>query len=181
VEKELLLKIVRDAIKSEFTKEEIDREKLIEENPELKNKGAVFVTLKKDNQQIGCIGSLRAYRPLLDDLISNAKASAFRDPRFPPLEEEELDTIDIEISILSPLRQIFYRDIDDLKSRIRPNIDGIILKLGSCQATFLPQVWKDIPSFDSFFSHLCKKACIDTTNCLDRYPTIFTYRVENIK
>jgi len=181
MQKELLLKIVKEAIESEFNQKSIDKQKLIEKNPELKEKGAVFVTLHKDNKLRGCIGSLVAHRSLLDDLISNAKSSAFKDPRFPPLRRDELEKIDIEISILSPYKQIFYKNIDDLKKKIRPNIDGVILKLGSYQATFLPQVWEDIPSFDSFFANLCQKAGIKVSGCLDRNPTIFIYQVKKVK
>jgi len=102
--------------------------------------------------------SLIAYRPLIDDLIENAKSSAFNDPRFPPLKREDIDNITIEISLLSPYKRVEYRDKDDLKGKIRPKVDGVVLKLNGYQATFLPQVWEEIEDFELFFSYLCQKA-----------------------
>ncbi len=83
----ILLKIAKDAILSEFDKRIIDRENLIKRYPELLRRGAVFVTIKERESLRGCIGSLIAYRPLIDDLIENAKSSGFKDQGFPPLKE----------------------------------------------------------------------------------------------
>ncbi len=182
MKKELLLEIARKAIEVEFNNRHIDREYLLKKYPELKEKRAVFVTLnRRDGNLRGCIGSLIAHRTLLDDIISNAKASAFNDPRFPPLTKDELKDITIEISLLSPYKKLDYRNIEDLKRKIRPKIDGVILKLKNYQATFLPQVWEDIPDFNSFFAHLCQKAGINPYGCLEKHPDIFTYQVEKIK
>ncbi len=116
---------------------------------------------------------------LLDDLIHNAQAAAFEDPRFPPLSEEEFEKVQIEISLLSTPQELFYRDIDDLKSKIRPDVDGVILQEGYYQATFLPQVWEQLPSFDLFFAHLCQKAGM-SANCLENHPQISTYQVTKV-
>jgi len=181
MDKKLLLQIAHDAIESSFTHNDVDRAKLLRENPELKEDGAVFVTLRKNGRLRGCIGSLIAHRPLLDDLIYNAKAAAFNDPRFKPLSLSELNNIEIEISLLSVPKKIEYKDKEDLKKKIRPNIDGVILQLGNYKATFLPQVWEEIPDFDLFFDHLCQKAGLKAEGCLDRHPTIYTYQVEKIE
>jgi len=178
--KEILLEIARGAIVSKFNHKIIDREKLLKAYPELAKNGAVFVTLKKSDNLRGCIGSLIAHRSLLDDIISNAVSAGFKDPRFPPLSESELSEIKIEVSLLSPYKELIYKDKDDLKKKIRVNVDGVILKLGSNQATFLPQVWEDIADFDSFFAHLCHKAGL-SPNCLDYHPKIYTYQVEEIE
>jgi AmmeMemoRadiSam system protein A len=180
MKKELLLEIAKSAILNEFTKKELNRDAILKKYPELGEKGAVFVTLKKGGDLRGCIGSLIAYRSLLEDIISNAKASAFHDPRFKPLDRGELSQIDIEISILSPYKMVMYRDKEDLKRKIRPNIDGVILKLGTYQATFLPQVWETLPDFDLFFANLCRKAGVESLDCLDKQPTIFVYQVEKV-
>ncbi len=181
MKKELLLQIAKEAIENEFSHKDIDRDKLLAKYPELKKDGATFVTLKQHGQLRGCIGSIIAHRSLLDDLIYNAKSSAFKDPRFPPLREDELPYTDIEISLLSPYKEIEYKDVEDLKKKIHPNIDGVILKLGSYQATFLPQVWEELPDFDLFFAHLCQKAGINIVSCLENHPHIYTYQVEKIE
>jgi AmmeMemoRadiSam system protein A len=181
MKKDILLKIAKDAILSEFDNRKIDRENLIREYPELLKRGAVFVTIKERGELRGCIGSLVAHRPLIDDLIENAKSAAFRDPRFLPLKRDEIDDINLEISILSPYKEIEYRDINDLKKKIRPNIDGVVLKLNGYQATFLPQVWEELPTFEEFFAHLCLKAGINPKGCLEAHPQIYTYQVEKIE
>jgi AmmeMemoRadiSam system protein A len=181
MDKQLLIKIAKNAIESRFNKKTIDKDKLIRENPDLKKDGAVFVTLKQHGRLRGCIGSLIAHRPLIDDLIENAQSAAFNDPRFLPLGKDELKDTDIEISLLSPYKELEYKDKEDLKRKIRPNIDGVILKLGTHQATFLPQVWEELPDFDLFFAHLCQKAGLRVSNCLSNHPTIYTYQVEKIE
>ncbi len=179
--KKVLLNIARIAIKEEFLghKELNDevKKRLIAMCPELSKPGAVFVTINERSSLRGCIGSLVAYRPLIDDVIENAKAAAFGDPRFPPLRPEEFDEISIEISLLSEPKPLEYRDIEDLRQKIRPGVDGVVLKLDGHQATFLPQVWEDLPSFEQFFAHLCLKAGLPA-NCLEYHPQILTYQVE---
>lgn len=181
MKKELLLRIASDAIQSRFDNTQIERSALLQAHPELQEQGAVFVTLKQDGNLRGCIGSLVAHRSLLDDVISNAKAAAFGDPRFSPLREAEFEDTDIEISLLSAPQELHYSDREDLKRKIRPEIDGVILKLGFNHATFLPQVWEDLPDFDLFFAHLCQKAGLSASGCLERHPTISTYQVERIE
>ena len=181
--KSYMIEIAKDAIKEELLKKKlIDRDKLLESYPKLAQKGAVFVTLQKRSSLRGCIGSLVAHRVLLDDLIENAKSAAFRDPRFPPLSLEEFESEDfeVEVSILSSPSELEYSDILDLKSKIRVGVDGVILKQGANQATFLPQVWEQLRDFDSFFSHLCQKANL-SPSCLKSNPKIYTYQVEKIK
>ncbi len=178
--KDILLKIAKDAIKSEFDSTKIDKEALIKKYPYLSEQKATFVTLNLNNNLRGCIGSLIAHRSLIDDLIHNAKAAAFSDPRFAPLTKEEFEKIEIEISLLSTPKKVDYTDIDDLKSKITIGKDGVILKLGSYQATFLPQVWEQLSSFELFFDHLCQKAGLGV-NCLSNHPEIYIYHVEKIK
>lgn len=118
----------------------------------------------------------------MDDLIQNAQSAAFNDPRFPPLTLEEFSSNDItvEVSILSEPKPLSYSDMADLKSKIKIGEDGVILKLGNYQATFLPQVWEQLPTFESFFAHLCQKAGLPA-NCLESKPQIFIYHVEKIR
>ena len=162
--------------------EDFDLENALKTYPVLEENGAAFVTINKEpNEQLrGCIGSLQAYRPLYKDIIMNAQAAALRDPRFRPLSVEELDEINIEVSILSEPQPLEYVDIDDLKKKVVPFEDGIILKLDGRQATYLPQVWEQLPKFDDFFSSLCMKANL-SGNCLSQHPEISTYRVKKYK
>ncbi|GIU00673.1 hypothetical protein TSL6_11790 [Sulfurovum sp. TSL6] len=162
--------------------EDFDLEHALKTYPILKENGAVFVTINtKPNEQLrGCIGSLQAYRPLYEDIIHNAQAAALRDPRFVPLRVEELDHITLEVSILSEPQILHYTDSEDLKSKVVPFQDGIVLKLNGKQATYLPQVWEQLPKFDDFFSSLCMKANLGR-DCLSHHPEISTYRVKEYK
>jgi AmmeMemoRadiSam system protein A len=177
-----LIDIAKDAILEEFEAHQIvDRSLLLKKYPALSRKGAVFVTLEKDKNLRGCVGSLIAHRTLLDDIISNAKSAAFRDNRFRPLRRDEFDdrNFSVEISILSEPKLLRYKDAKDLSKKIRPQIDGVILKYGRYQATYLPQVWEQLPRFDYFFTTLCKKAGLNG-NCLEMHPEIYLYQVEKI-
>jgi hypothetical protein len=120
--------------------------------------GATFITLKEDGRLRGCIGSLEARRPLVDDVRHNAIAAAFRDPRFPPLTESEFNKIEIEISVLSEAEPMDFFDERDVLAQLHPGVDGIILEWGMHRATFLPQVWEDLPQPKRFLEHLKNKA-----------------------
>jgi len=159
-----------------------DLEHALKSFPVLQENGAVFITLTTEpNEQLrGCIGSLQAYRPLYKDIIANAQAAALRDPRFTPLTMKELNHIKIEVSILSQPEILEYHDIKDLKNKVKPLQDGIILKYQGKQATYLPQVWEDLPQFDAFFSSLCQKANLPI-DCLSQHPEISTYQVKKYK
>ncbi len=180
---EIYLLLARVAIAQAVGLEyDIDLEEILENYPKLKEKGATFVTITigKDNTLRGCIGSLEAYRPLYEDIILNARAAALHDPRFVPLSKKEYDDIKIEVSLLSEPKVLIYKDIDELKQKIKPYHDGVILKFGNHQATFLPQVWEQLPDFDMFFAHLCQKAGLKQ-NCLENDPEILTYTVDKYK
>lgn len=173
----VLLSIARDAIKSRFEPLEIDKIALLDAYPEMEKRSACFVTLKQNGRLRGCIGSLVAHRSLLEDIIANARSAAFKDPRFEPLQEDELEKTKIELSLLSPPALLEYRDTKDLKAKIHVGRDGVVLKVQEHQATFLPQVWEELPEFELFFSHLCQKAGLKA-DCLEAHPEIYTYQVE---
>ncbi len=119
---------------------------------------ATFVTLQKQGQLRGCIGMLEAYRPMAEDVALNAFSAAFKDYRFPPLEADELDELDIHISILSPAEPIAFTSEQNLIDQLRPGIDGLILEEGPKRGTFLPSVWESLPDPRQFLQHLKQKA-----------------------
>ncbi|MDX1809510.1 MAG: AmmeMemoRadiSam system protein A [Sulfurospirillaceae bacterium] len=175
--KEVVLKLARAAIgESLGLQQNLSLDTILKENPWLEEDGAVFVTLSINGNLRGCIGSLSAHRKLYEDIIYNARSAAFNDPRFNSLSKEEFEYIRIEVSILSKTKQLTYGSIEDLKSKIKIGIDGVVLQASGRQATFLPQVWDQLPTFELFFSNLCQKAGL-VGNCLDMHPEISIYQV----
>ncbi len=178
----ILLRIAKTAILQKFDPSYVlDKKALIEQYPFLAKPGAAFVTLNKHNALRGCIGSIVAHQSLLEDIIHNARSAAFSDPRFNPLKPEELaEDLTLEVSVLSEPVKIEYSDYEDLKRKIVPKKDGLILKYGSYQGTFLPQVWEELPSVEAFLEHLSYKAGANPT-IYNYHPDIYRYRVEHIK
>ena len=155
----LLIALARQAIASQF-------EQVISDLPHpdwLDLPAAVFVTLTQCNANgqsalRGCIGSLEAQRSLYDDVLANARAAAFKDPRFPPLSRKEFDTTRIEVSILTPAEPMQFDNETDALHQLRPGIDGVILEHDWHRATFLPQVWQQLPEPRQFMANLKQKA-----------------------
>jgi AmmeMemoRadiSam system protein A len=129
-----------------------------ESAPWLRQPGATFVTLMRHDQLRGCIGSLEARRPLGDDVKSNAVAAALQDTRFSPLTVAELDDLVVEVSLLSAPEPLPVTGEDDLLRQLRPGLDGIVLQRGLQRATFLPQVWEQLPEPRVFVEQLKRKA-----------------------
>jgi AmmeMemoRadiSam system protein B/AmmeMemoRadiSam system protein A len=127
-------------------------------NQALGEQRACFVTLNENNQLRGCIGSLEAHRPLVKDVSDNAYAAAFRDPRFPPLSDAELEKLDIHISILTPASPMSFSSESDLISQLRPGKDGLILEDVGHRGTFLPSVWESLKTPEQFWRELKRKA-----------------------
>lgn len=177
----ILLRIAKTAILSKFDdKYLLDEESLLMKYPFLDKNGAVFVTLKYDNDLRGCIGSIIAHCRLFDDVVRNAKSAAFSDPRFAPLSSDELSHLTLEVSVLSEPEILEYRDYDDLTAKVQPNIDGLILKHGRYQGTFLPQVWEQLATPELFLEHLSMKAGANPS-IYKEHPTIYRYGVEHIE
>lgn len=120
--------------------------------------GACFVTLTEHGRLRGCIGSLEAWRPLIDDVRENAVAAALRDSRFAPLSAAELPQIRVEVSLLGASEAIDFRDEADALAQLRPGEDGVILDCDGRRATFLPQVWDELPDPARFLAQLRRKA-----------------------
>jgi AmmeMemoRadiSam system protein A len=126
--------------------------------PWLLDPGACFVTLTQQGELRGCIGSLEAHRPLLADVKANALAAAFRDPRFSPLAQHELDVVEIEVSLLSLMQPLTFASEAGALAQLRPGIDGVVFEFGARRSTFLPQVWEQLPEPDEFIAQLKRKA-----------------------
>ena len=125
----------------------------------------VFVTLRKHGQLRGCIGHMEASRTLAREVAQLACSAAFEDPRFPPVQEEELPQLSISLSVLSPKQPVSFRDEADLLRQLRPGVDGLMISSGDLHATFLPQVWEELPDAPRFLRHLKRKAGIPDDQC----------------
>jgi AmmeMemoRadiSam system protein A len=119
---------------------------------------ATFITLEIDGRLRGCIGTLEARSPLVQDVAEHAFSAAFEDPRFMPLRQEELPHLDIHISILSPPEPMEFSSEDDLLARLQPGVDGLIIRFGQRRATFLPSVWESLSEPYVFLAQLKQKA-----------------------
>lgn len=180
-EKQILLRLAREAVESAVKGEALpplDRQTL---PSSLREEGASFVTLTIHGELRGCIGALEAYQPLADDVREHAVAASLRDPRFPPVGESELSRIRLEVSRLTAPHPLEYSSGDDLLKKLRPHVDGVILKDGFRRATFLPQVWEKIPDPAEFLDHLCQKMGARPGLWRDAKLVVQTYQVEEFR
>jgi hypothetical protein len=167
-----LIALARNAIETSLFQAEEANSDL----PWLQQCGATFVTLTKDGQLRGCIGSLEAARPLAMDVAENARGAAFRDPRFPRLAADEWPRCRVEVSLLSAPKRIEFADDADLLAQLEPGVDGVILECDGKRSTFLPQVWEGLPDKRAFLAELVKKAGLPVDTRLARCR-ISRYRV----
>ena len=141
----------------------------------------VFVTLKMADQLRGCIGSLEADRPLVDNVRANARNAAFHDPRFAPLTVDEWPQVQIELSVLSTPRKLAYPSAEALPEHLTPRVDGVVIRKGYSSATFLPQVWKQLPRPQDFLAHLCLKAGLSASAWRKGDLEVETYQVQSFE
>ena len=156
-EKQILLRLAREAMDHAVRGMKLPSLENESLSPRLRENGASFVTLTIHGELRGCIGALEAYQPLADDVREHAIAAALSDPRFPPVGENELNRIKLEVSRLTVPHLLEYSSGEELPVKLRPHVDGVILKDGFRRATFLPQVWEQIPDAEDFLDHLCSK------------------------
>jgi AmmeMemoRadiSam system protein A len=153
-----LLRIARASIEQGLLGEGPLRPDLTPLSARLRADGASFVTLERNGELRGCIGSLEARQALARDVGEHAYDAAFRDPRFPPLSPSELADLHLSISVLSAPQPIEFKDEADLIDTIRPGVDGLILADDGYRGTFLPSVWESLPDPREFLRHLKRKA-----------------------
>ena len=177
-EQQILLRMARQAVECGVRGETLpplDQSSLSSQLVEI---GASFVTLTIHGELRGCIGALDPHLPLAQDVREHAMAAALQDPRFPPVREDELSRIQIEISRLTRPILLEYKDSADLLSKLRPHVDGVILRDGFRRATFLPQVWEKIPDRAEFLRYLCHKLGSGENAWNTQHLDVFIYQVE---
>ncbi len=150
----------------------------LEKEEALQAHRGTFVTLNLNGNLRGCIGSLTADESIIAGVKRNAVNAAFKDPRFPPLTKEEAGQIDIEVSILTDPQSLEYEDANDLLAKLCPEVDGVIIKKGLARATFLPQVWEQLPDRTTFLEHLCAKAGLPQNAWEQGDLEVYTYQVQ---
>ncbi len=151
-----------------------------ESAPWLLELGASFVTLRLHKKQRGCIGTLLAHRPLLDDIKANACAAAFKDPRFKPLTAAEFRDIDIEILLLSALNALHFANEATALAQLQPHVHGVIFQYGNHRSTYLPHAWDSFADPAMFLATLKQKAGLPP-NFWDARVEIHTYTVTRLR
>jgi hypothetical protein len=177
-EKQTLLRLARQAVEHGVRGEQPPPMDPACLTSRLREPGATFVTLTVNGDLRGCIGALEAHQPLAEDVREHALAAALYDPRFPPVQVGELGRIRIEVSRLTEARPLEYASPGDLLKKLRPNIDGVILKDGIRRATFLPQVWEKLPDPVDFLDHLCRKMGDRSNLWREGKLQVYVYQVE---
>ncbi len=176
-ERQRMLQVAREAIRSPLEGEKNYNIDLARFSDRLKQERATFITLNIDGRLRGCIGSLVAHRPLILDVAHNAQAAAFKDPRFSSLSHDEYELVDMHISVLSQPQPLKVASREELIEKLRPGIDGLIIKEGSFQATYLPSVWDQLPDTEQFVTELRRKAGLDPEGWSD-HTEVLTYTTE---
>ena len=179
---QILVKLARKTIMEKLGRKSTDLEanalaKALQDD-KFKTTCGTFVTLKIHGQLRGCIGNLTSSDSVLTGIKQNAINAAFHDPRFSPLSDDEFDQTEIEVSILTEPRPLEYRDGQDLVKKLQKDIDGVLIRKGRASATFLPQVWEQLPRPEDFLGHLCMKAGLPSDAWQDSDLEILTYQVQ---
>jgi uncharacterized protein len=177
-EQKTLLRLAREALECSVKGEHLPPLDSSALTPRLFEEGASFVTLTEGGQLRGCIGALEPYQSLAQDVREHAVAAALEDPRFPPVNEREVDRINIEISRLTRPVPLQYSDASDLLCKLRPNVDGVILRDAFRRATFLPQVWEKISDPAEFLDNLCYKMGANPDLWRRKHLEVLIYQVE---
>jgi len=150
---------------------------VLEDDGFKKHRGT-FVTLTIDGQLRGCIGNIAPSEDILHGVRRNAVNAAFHDPRFHPLSKAEMERARIEVSILTKPQPLLFQGGRDLIEKLRIHVDGVIIQKGPAQATFLPQVWDQLPRPEDFLAHLCKKAGLSSDAWKKPGLNVLTYQIQ---
>jgi AmmeMemoRadiSam system protein A len=153
-----LLRLARSSIEHGLVHNEPLPIHVEELSAQLAEPAATFTTLHRDGRLRGCCGTLEAAHPLAVNVANSAFQAAFRDSRFDPVGQDEFDALRLEVSVLSPLEPVRVCDEADLLDRLQPGTDGLVLIEGKRRATFLPEVWEQLPEPRTFLAQLKKKS-----------------------
>jgi uncharacterized protein len=157
-QRQTLLELGHESIERGLAERRLPAWSEAKSGPDLQIERATFTTITLHGTLRGCCGTLHAMRTVAADVWHNAFASAFSDPRFPPLARSQYPSIDLKISVLSPLEPVPVESERELLETLRPNTDGLVLELDATRATFLPAVWEQLPEPHQFVRHLKHKA-----------------------
>ena len=177
-ERAFLLKLARQSIESVVNRRPLPALEVDKLSPALSAPGVSFVTLTRGSMLRGCIGALEPYQSLAEDVREHAASAAVDDYRFQPVGPEEVAALRIEISRLTPAKPLEYNAPQELPERLRPGVDGVILRDGMRRATFLPQVWEKLPDPAEFLEHLCDKMGARPDLWRHKKLDVMTYQVE---
>jgi len=177
-EKQTLLKLARQSLDAGVRGAALPNLDPSALTPVLQAEGAAFVTLTVGGELRGCIGALQPYQSLAEDVREHAVAAALEDPRFPQVQVNELPNIEIEVSRLTVPVPLDYNDAEDLLAKLRPGVDGVILRDSFRRATFLPQVWEKIPDTAEFLANLCFKMGAAPDTWKRKHLEVLVYQVE---
>ena len=177
----VLLRLARETIQLTAARQALPHLDLADYSKDLRQDGVSFVTLTIDEQLRGCIGALEAYQPLVLDVQEHAAAAASEDYRFSRVRPEEVPLLEIEISRLTPTQTLQYENWQDLIAKLRPGLDGVLIRDGRRRATFLPQVWEKLPDPQNFLSHLCVKMGAPENYWQTQKLDVSIYQVEDFK
>jgi len=177
-EKQTLIKLARQALEHGVRRQPLPPLDPAALTPGLRAEGASFVTLTAGGQLRGCIGALEPYQPLAEDVREHAVAAALEDYRFPQVQEGELADIHIEVSRLTVPVPLEYSGHEDLLAKLRPGVDGVVLRDGFRRATFLPQVWEKVTDKEDFLDQLCYKMGAAPDTWRKKHLDVLIYQVE---
>jgi AmmeMemoRadiSam system protein A len=173
-----LLEAARKSVENQLLNQEKANESDVDLPAKFHERRGTFVTLTIHGNLRGCIGHIVPQESLIEGIRVNAINAAFRDPRFKPIRRKEWKAVKIEVSVLTEPKPLTYTDGNDLLRKLRPGTDGLIIKKGYCQATFLPQVWEQLPKKQEFLNHLCLKAGLDGDAWKEGSLEVSTYQVQ---
>jgi hypothetical protein len=174
----LLLELARKTVTQVVTDGTVPSVEAADVPSALAERRACFVTLNKKGRLRGCIGSIFPQEELYRAVVERARSAATEDPRFPPVEPEELDELEIEVSVLTIPRRLACDSPEDLLAKLRPAVDGVVLQVGGRQSTYLPQVWEQMTGRKQFLSHLSVKAGLPPDAWKRPEAIVLTYRAQ---
>jgi hypothetical protein len=177
-EQKFLLDLARRTLTSVATGGDLPTVSAVDVPAKLKETRACFVTLTKTGALRGCIGHIQPQESLYQAVIHNAQNAARHDPRFPPVQRDEVDQVKIEVSVLTEPQPLRFNSPEDLLNELKSNEDGVVLRIGPRSATFLPQVWAQIPDKAEFLNRLAQKAGCEPSAWRGKDASILTYHVE---